>query len=303
MGTEGKEPSCDLVLDSLGGIRIGQEIACDLLPDEVVVGLVRVERCNDVIPVFPRDRVRQVAGPSHRVGVANDIEPVTSPALAEALGLEQSIDNPHMRLRRVVLPETLNLLGCRGQTGQVECHASQPVVLRRVGDRTQALAFDRREHVLVNRASGPRLIDHRRKCRFLRSLKRPVLSALLQIDSAGSLLNLHRARVGSPHLDPLDEVRDHLVGEFARRRHLQRPVVADRADDQTGFHIRRHHGMSPLAAFPNAVSRVEAEATHASLGFRGVAGVTIGRENGTDLRFEEVQLLPSRGVCRPGRCA
>ena len=62
-------------------------IAGKLLANEVVVGLVGVEGIDDVVAVSPlslgKDEAIGVHVEAHRVSVADDIEPMACPALAE----------------------------------------------------------------------------------------------------------------------------------------------------------------------------------------------------------------------------
>jgi hypothetical protein len=63
-----------------------------LLEDESSIGLVVVERFDDVVAIFPGVRVVVVVNVAPTVCVPRDIQPVTSPALAVVRRCEELID-------------------------------------------------------------------------------------------------------------------------------------------------------------------------------------------------------------------
>ena len=72
----------------------GQQVAGELLEDELVVRLVGVERGDDVVAVAPGVAVGDVLVQAVGVGVAGHVEPVPAPALAVARRGEQPVDDP-----------------------------------------------------------------------------------------------------------------------------------------------------------------------------------------------------------------
>ena len=70
--------------DALRIIR-RDDIARDLLAKELVVGLVGVQRIDDVVAIAPRIRAEFVALKAVRVRVMRDVEPVACPAFAVVL--------------------------------------------------------------------------------------------------------------------------------------------------------------------------------------------------------------------------
>ena len=62
----------------------GEFIGCQLFPDELVVGLVFVERTDDIVPVAPGVGTVAVGTIAITFSIAYHIEPVLSPALAIA---------------------------------------------------------------------------------------------------------------------------------------------------------------------------------------------------------------------------
>ena len=62
----------------------GEDVSRDLLLNEAVVGLVGIERIDDVVAVSPGFPRRDAAALAQTVGIAGQIEPVPAPALAES---------------------------------------------------------------------------------------------------------------------------------------------------------------------------------------------------------------------------
>ena len=103
----------------------GQQVAGQMLADQVVVGNVGIQRPDQVVAVAPRLGHIRVALAPVRFGVSHEIHPVTRPALAEMRRAKQTIDNVFHRPRRIIRYERLDLALRRGQSGQGEREASQ----------------------------------------------------------------------------------------------------------------------------------------------------------------------------------
>jgi hypothetical protein len=77
-------------------LHIGQKVRRDLLLEEQVVGLVGVERGDDVVAVGPREGVvvlvLRLLG-AGRVGIARGVKPVPAPPLAVMRRCEETIDD------------------------------------------------------------------------------------------------------------------------------------------------------------------------------------------------------------------
>ena len=84
------------------GVAGDQLVAGELLHDEAVVGLVRVEAADDVVAVPPGVGPGLVELVAVGVGVAGQVEPVPAPALAVTRDGEQPVDDllPRLRGRR-----------------------------------------------------------------------------------------------------------------------------------------------------------------------------------------------------------
>ena len=78
----GAEEACG---DAAVEVVRGKQIACHLLLEEAIVGLVRVERIHHPITIAPRLRPVEVMLISVRLRKPNHVEPVLRPSLAECL--------------------------------------------------------------------------------------------------------------------------------------------------------------------------------------------------------------------------
>ena len=159
---------------------VGQLVAGELLADEAVVGLVVVERADDVVAVAPGVGLGVVALVAVGLGEPDEVEPVPAPLLAVAGRVEQAVDQLLVGVGRRVVDEGVDLLGRRRQAGQVvgrrggsarasrragsgcSPFASSPARMKAsIGFATQAAVLDRR---------GRRAASTGRKAQWSRSL-------------------------------------------------------------------------------------------------------------------------------------
>ena len=97
--TEREEPRGNEMRVALGIVGCGQQVPGDLLADELVVGLVRVERRDHpvaITPCFGKSEIAFLAGAFRE---ARHVEPVPPPALAELRRREQPIHHLFKRSR------------------------------------------------------------------------------------------------------------------------------------------------------------------------------------------------------------
>ena len=92
------------------GISGRDDIAGNLLAEELPVGFVGVERGDHVVAVAPRVRAQLIALEAVGVGVVRDVEPVPRPALAVVRRGEQFIDELFVGPRVAVGDEALHAL-------------------------------------------------------------------------------------------------------------------------------------------------------------------------------------------------
>jgi len=102
----------DTLPETFFGIFECEDVAGDLFDDELVVGHVVIEGVDDVVAVlvcFGDGHVGAVAG---GIGVASEVEPMASPALAVILRGEESIDEFGEGVGGSVVEECFDLLRC-----------------------------------------------------------------------------------------------------------------------------------------------------------------------------------------------
>ena len=105
--------------------QLHQLVARELLDDELVERLVRVERADDVVAILPSPlalgvRIRVAIG----VRVARDVEPVPPPTLAVMWRREQAVEQLLVGVGRSVLLEGLDLRRRRRQAQEVKARAA-----------------------------------------------------------------------------------------------------------------------------------------------------------------------------------
>ena len=83
-GPDGQEARGHDLLTALIVGFPGQNVSRDLLLNKAIVGLVGIERIDDVVAISPGLPCRDAAPLAQTVGIAGQIEPVPSPALAES---------------------------------------------------------------------------------------------------------------------------------------------------------------------------------------------------------------------------
>ena len=89
----------------LGTGWVGQQVACNLLPQKLVIGLVSIEGRDHIVAILPGQRGRIVTRFTGRVGVSHQIEPMPPPSLTIGRAGEQPIDHPGKGIRRGVVAE------------------------------------------------------------------------------------------------------------------------------------------------------------------------------------------------------
>jgi hypothetical protein len=161
---------------------------------------------------------------------------VAGPALAEVAGGDPAVGLPLKRIGRIVGDKSLDSLPRRRQTGQREAQAASQRRLVGPLGRSERRPFQPREDEAVDWAGRPgatlnvwqRRINHRLKTPPL-----PPLVVLRRFRRGTGRFRRGRfvARIGRPHLDPADEVGNHLRRQLLLRRHFQR-FVLDGCDQQ-----------------------------------------------------------------------
>src|SRR2546426_4484992 len=112
----------------------------ELLDDELVVRLVVIQGLDHVIAIAPCCRQIAIVLEARAVGVANDVQPVSSPTLAVMGRGQQPLDEVLVGSRRRILDEGVHLLRGWQQPDQVEVGAP---------DQGVAVGFERRRQSLL----------------------------------------------------------------------------------------------------------------------------------------------------------
>lgn len=147
----------------------------------------------------------------------------------------------------------------------------------------------------IGRATGCKLHQVRRSASFACHSTRADSSA-----AGGAIARIVRAR-----LDPGSEVARHLVGKPRRvLGHLHALfTMLDHQDEETVVRFPRFDRRPRVTPFEQALAGIDSQ-TPLMLA-RAMAGVAMGRQNGTDLRLEKRALIGNvaRGIARRGRRA
>ena len=110
LGADRQEAGGDELLGALLVVLCRQQIAGDLLAQELVVRLVLVERRDDVVAIAPGMRVSEVDVLARALRIAGHVQPVAAPSLAELRRGEQAVHDLAEGIRRAVLEKRVDVL-------------------------------------------------------------------------------------------------------------------------------------------------------------------------------------------------
>ena len=139
MRSQRKKPGRDLILLAVLWTVVRQQVSSDLFLHEPVVGLVVVECPDHIVAIAPRHRKWQITGSPNGIGVADDIQPVPPPALAETIRLQQPLHNCGVCPVTLVGHECFHLGYRWRQAGEIVGDAPEQVRLACIRDWPQAL--------------------------------------------------------------------------------------------------------------------------------------------------------------------
>ena len=218
--------------------RAGDEIAGELVDDELVVGKIPVECIDDPVAVFPDITVGVVAE-AFGIGVAGEIHPDGSPAFAEVRGGEQALGFGGDGGGEILCGgglEGVEFCDGRRQADEIKGSAAQPLGGLGGGGGREVFAFQLGEDETVDVIRGPRGVFHGGGVVGFRRGERPVLTPLRSLG------------------DPLPQ-RFHIRIAEARTvfglRHEVVGIIGDHAGDH--FRLLRlpgHDDGFPGLAFP-----------------------------------------------------
>ena len=196
-----------------------EDVAGELLLHEAVVGLVFVEALDDVIAVVPGAVTGMVVFESLALGVADDVEPVSAPALAVMGRGEQVIDEPVVGGLRGIGHESLDLFRARREADEIDKQATDEDPGIGGGGRSEAGVPESVEHPGIDGAPHPPVGRRRRQRRLRERLQRPPVPAGPRRGREGERIERLFAPSGAP-LDPGAEKSFFSVIEGMLRRHL-----------------------------------------------------------------------------------
>ena len=224
-------------------VLLRDDVAGDLLPHELVKGLVAPEGVDDPVAILACLADGVVGAVAGRVGVARNVEPVTSPALTVRARFEKTIDERRERVRGIVGEVGADLFRRRRQPGEVEGDATDQCSLVGELHRGEALAGIRRRDEGVDRmcalaTSAWRVGPNDRA-------ERPELTSGVELETrVGRFVRVRIARIESASLNPLAEMCDLRGLELLLRRHREIFVsMLDRPHEQA---LRRFPGHDDL---------------------------------------------------------
>ena len=206
---------------------IGKLIAGDLSFHENVIGHVVLNGLNNPVAIAEGSRIGVVALRVEPViGVAGDMKPETSPALAIARRGEQTINDFGERIGRAIVFKCINLFGRGREAGEIVGGASTQRAAIGATDRVQPARLELCREETVNLCAGPIDIFHVRSRHRPNGLQGPE-GALFRGDLVrrrlqGGFLILRPNSAGS---DPLFDSGDLVGGQFAGGWHLGVCVV------------------------------------------------------------------------------
>ena len=276
---------------------LGEEIAGNMLADELVEADSIVERPHEVVAVVPRAPGGDVPFVAVGVGVADDIHPVPGELLAEMGRGEEGIDDVGQR----------SACGNRGverrwQAGEEERKPALEDVGIGRGRRGDSGCVELRADETIDRIALPGRIDDGRGLGQPGRLEAPPGRSFGEFFLPDFLWGgLDRAGIGGAAAHPVDEMGALLRRDDPLGGHLQLGVgVADRLHKERFFGSARNDRRSLIPPAHPATAGIEGEASF-DLRLVGVAGEAACPQDRQDRVGEE--LLVGGGKRGEFRCA
>src|SRR5579884_4319655 len=159
--------------DALFSRCIRQQIAGQLLDDELIERLVLVQGVDDPIAVFP-DGARRIDAVAVGVGVARQVEPMAAPPFAVVWAGQQPLDDALVGIGPFITQEIFYVLWRRRQTDEVEVNTAQQGDALGFRRGSEALFFQPREDESIHGIATPVAIFDMGQYRPPDRLKGPV---------------------------------------------------------------------------------------------------------------------------------
>ncbi len=269
--------------DELGLRAVGQEVAGDLLDQELVVGQVAVQGLNHPITPGPL-LAREVLFVTVAVSVAGRVQPVPRPFLTVVLALEQAVGECSDGARQILARragKVRHFRRRRRQADEIEVKPATQLLGRGGWRKLQPFLRQARGEERIHRRHSGLLAD-RRHGRLDRRLEGPVPGV--------------RSALGDPAAEFFHIRGFHRMFLLRGRHHFVGVLGGETGDERACFRLAGHDGgVVRFSTFQRAVPHVQSEVALTLLLIRPVAGQAMIRQDGLDVAVE--QNLP----CRTGR--
>ena len=296
----------------LGQVR--QAVGGKLLDDELVVGLIGIERVDDVVTVGPRgfeSLDRAVFLESLSVGITGGIEPVAGPAFAVVRRSQEAIHGAlddggrgagrlaftqgqrvHRQSRIILAGKGVDFHAGGRKADQVIGKAAEQRFAVGGLTRHEAFLVELGQHEGVDLVLTPSGVAQLGRHGDLADrLEGPVTAGL--IGKTRELGATGADRSGRAHLDPLlkrSDLRVGKLGALLARRHRKFGIGLMDGNDQEGLlHVTRDDGRAKIATRQHARARIHDQPTLGdALLLRVTLIATLGK-NRADVLLEEFQ--------------
>ena len=286
------------LVDLPGGVdsRLREEIARNVLADELVEGDVRIEGADQIVPITPRTLDLGIRFIAVGVAVTNHVHPVPRPLLSKMGRVQQAVHLLGVSGVRVGIPEEGgDFFGLRGKSCQQIAHPPQQGVPIGARSRSQAIRLQLGQEKAIDGLVRPLLPSDLRYRRFRDGLQGPPAAAVpvdllpigMSLVRRGSFRPRGVPRSGRPQAHPSFEDVDQLSGQlFAAQGHGQPgPLVTDGSNQKARLGIPRDDGRPRLAALLPTIRRVKPQFSLRKIGT--VADETVFGQSRTDVPLEE----------------
>ena len=239
-----------------------QKVAGDLLAHELVVRQITIDDVDNPVAVAPRLRDRMIGVLAGGVGIADEVQPVPSPALAVVWRLQEAVNNRLISQRRAVGKKGLDFFHRGREARQIvggPANERLPVSLGRRGESCDLQPGDDKSIDVVADAGR---FAHGRTGDVTERLKRPPLAQLPFGQPTAP--DVGRARIDGAALHPFGEQGNLSVRQLAAAvfgRHLRTVVaIADRLNQQALVDFSGNDSRSAFAPIFPAGRRIESQA-------------------------------------------
>ena len=268
----------------------GEQVACQMLPDQLVVGDVGIQGPNQVVAVTPRVGRVRIAFAAMGLAVADQVHPVAGPVLAELGRVEKLVHQVLVGAWRGVGDESPDLSGEGRESSQIVGEAADQSVSVRSRRRFQSLLLQSGQDEAVHGVQRPTGAGHRGRGDGANRLPGPVAAlAGFQVESFTRIRRDRRGiGPGGSHPDPFDEGLDLRIRQGAGGRHQGRAAL-DAVDQGALVRLAGNDGRSRDTPLDQVVAPVQPQTGERRRGIGAVAFVAVVGQQGTDLFFEEFE--------------